>query len=264
MWVQSLSLSKPISISRWLCLVQPSGACPSSWRDVDVLGCSGKTALSQWELLSPSYGPSPWENTEPLSSLKLERLNSVIKRVKWNASSRCGNKFWLGTPVLVVSVCFTSRQRVSLQFPIPAKHVWHYTPSELTAWHSLCSPLTPITAEDFAQLDTSSSHWVPCQHPLKSRGIWLLCLMRARRGSSATVEATCKGSQGTAGSRSPTLHDQISLSVCERGYRSYKHITTGNWGLQQDRQQFHFNGTLELDVTPRFIQESPATSCFKV
>lgn len=22
--------------------------------------------------------------------------------------------------------------------------------------------------------------------------------------------------------------------------RSYKHITIGNWGLQQDRQQFHF------------------------
>lgn len=73
----------------------------------------------------------------------------------------------MGTPVLVVSVCFASRQRMGLQFLIAANHVWHYPVYELRAWHSLCSLLTPITAEDFAQLDTSSSHWVPCQHPLK-------------------------------------------------------------------------------------------------
>lgn len=70
---------------------------------------------------------------------------------------------------------------------------------------TLCFPLTPITAEDFAQLDTSSSHWVLHGCPVKSRGIWPLCLMRARWGPFATVEATCKGSQATTGSRSPTF-----------------------------------------------------------
>lgn len=156
----------------------------------------------------------------------------------------------MGTPVLVLSACFTSRQRICLQFPIPANHVWHYP---IYLWpYSLAFSLfsTPITAEDFAQLDTSSSHWVPCQHPLKSTGIWLPCLMRARWGSFMTVEATCKGSQGTAGSRSPTLHYQIPLSPISmwKGFvRSHKHIMTGNCGLQQDRQQFHLDGTLELD-----------------
>lgn len=141
-----------------------------------------------------------------------------------------------------------------LQFPTPANHVWplSYKPS---ACCSPCSPLTPITA-DFEQLHTSSSHWVPCQCPPKSVGVWLLCLMRSRWGSFVTVKATCTGRQGTAGSRSPTLHRLIPVPISEwKGLvRSYKPIMTGSW----DYKTTGSNSWMALLnwTAPRIIQKT--------
>lgn len=137
---------------------------------------------------------------------------------------------------------------MSLQSPIPANHVWPLS-CEPSACHSPCSPLTPITAEDFEQLDISSSHWVPCQCPPKSVRVWLLCLMTTRCGSFVTVKATCKDREGTVGSRSPTLHYLISVPH-QGGKGVWLELQTHNdWhlGLQQDRQQFHLDGSSELD-----------------
>lgn len=151
-----------------------------------------------------------------------------------------------------------------LQFPIPANHAWPLS-CEPSACHSPCPPLTPITAEDFEQLDTSSSHWVPCQCPPKSVGVWLLCLMRTRWGSFVTVRATCKGRQGTAGSRSPPLLDLISAPhQCVKGFvRNYKPIMTGNWDYSRTASNSTWMALLNW-TAPRIIQESTATSCCKV
>lgn len=129
----------------------------------------------------------------------------------------------MGTLVVAVRERFANRQRMGLQFPIPANHVWplSYEPS---AGHSPCSPLTPITADDSEQLKSLGSMSVPTKISGSLAAVLNDRQMRLFCGSQSHLQR--KARYYWQQESHFALPNICSPSVCER---SYKPSMTGNW-----------------------------------
>lgn len=244
------------------CWLQLSGTCLSCWRDVEVLGFFGKTALSHESCCFPLQ-PKPLREhrvvflsqTQEIKTLQSKGFSEmhqagVVINFGW------GPPFWL-------SVCVLLEGR---GLPIPANHVWHYPVYKLAAWHSL--------------LSTHSNHsrrFCTVGHQFK-----LLGSMSVPTEISGNLAAALNESQMRPFCDSwshlqrksrycwqqqshfalPNISSPISMG---KGFvRSYKDIMAGNWGLQQDRQQFHLDCTLELDCPKDHSRKPSYVLLFKV